>query len=70
MAYDMAKQNEGVPGSDGVTFAAIEEQGGEPFLEQIQDELIRRTYVPCQREPLSRARAYGTSRDTAGPKRV
>src|SRR5215210_4114535 len=45
-AYDMARENDGAPGSDGVTFEAIEEQGVAPFLEQIQDELARRTYVP------------------------
>ena len=45
-AYDMAKANDGAPGSDGVTFEAIEEQGVAPFLGQIQDELIQRTYVP------------------------
>jgi len=45
-AYAMAKENDGAPGSDGVTFEVIEEQGVEVFLEQIQDELIRRTYVP------------------------
>ncbi len=45
-AYAMAKANEGAPGSDGVTFEAIEEQGVEGFLEQIRDELIRRTYAP------------------------
>src|SRR6202051_186772 len=45
-AYAMAKQNDGAPGSDGVAFEAIEEQGVEGFLEQIQDELVRRTYVP------------------------
>ncbi len=45
-AYDMAKKNDGAPGSDGVTFEAIEGQGVEAFLMQIQDELIRRTYVP------------------------
>ncbi|MDH3691582.1 MAG: reverse transcriptase/maturase family protein [Gammaproteobacteria bacterium] len=42
----MAKENDGAPGSDGVTFEAIEEQGVEGFLEQIRDELIKRTYVP------------------------
>jgi len=31
--------------SDGVTLEAIEEQGVAQFLMQIQDELIRRTYV-------------------------
>jgi RNA-directed DNA polymerase len=45
-AYDMAKKNDGAPGSDGVTFEAIEEQGVSLFLAQIQDELIRQTYVP------------------------
>ena len=45
-AYDMAKKNDGAPGSDGVTFEAIEERGVSLFLAQIRDELIRRTYVP------------------------
>jgi len=45
-AYAMAKENDGAPGSDGVAFEVIEEQGVEGFLEQIRDELIRRTYVP------------------------
>ena len=45
-AYAMAKKNDGAPGIDGVTFEAIEEQGVEAFLEQIQDELNQRTYVP------------------------
>jgi len=47
-AYAMAKENDGAPGSDGVTFEAIEEQGVEGFLEQIRDELIKRTYVPLR----------------------
>jgi RNA-directed DNA polymerase len=45
-AYTLAKRKNGAPGSDGVTFAAIEAQGVEVFLEQIQDELIGRTYRP------------------------
>src|SRR4051794_20634024 len=45
-AYAVAKKNEGAPGVDGVTFEAIEAQGVEDFLEQIQDELIERTYKP------------------------
>jgi RNA-directed DNA polymerase len=47
-AYAMAKENNGAPGSDGVSFEAIEEQGVEGFLEQIRDELIQRTYVPLR----------------------
>src|SRR5205085_5886306 len=45
-AYELAKKNEGAPGVDGVTFAAIEAQGVEAFLQQIQEELNQRSYVP------------------------
>src|SRR5271165_4944824 len=45
-AYALAKDNNGAPGIDGVTFAAIEAQGVATFLAQIQDELVRRTYLP------------------------
>jgi RNA-directed DNA polymerase len=45
-AYQMAKANAGAPGSDGVTFAAIEQGGVAAFLEQIRDELLARTYRP------------------------
>ena len=34
-AYAMAKQNDGAPGIDGVTFEAIEAQGVEALLEQL-----------------------------------
>jgi RNA-directed DNA polymerase len=45
-AYDLAEQNDGAPGVDGVTFAAIEAQGVEGFLAQLRDELTGRTYQP------------------------
>ena len=45
-AYALAKRNDGAPGSDGVTFEAIEAQGVEAFLEQIADELVGRSYAP------------------------
>jgi RNA-directed DNA polymerase len=45
-AYALAKENDGAPGVDGVTFAAIEAQDVEAFLEQIRDELVQRTYKP------------------------
>src|SRR5919197_3988603 len=45
-AYRMAKENDGAPGVDGVTLAAIEESGVESFLEQIRDELVSNTYRP------------------------
>ena len=45
-AYRMAKANNGAPGSDGVTFGAIEEGGVEEFLEQIWEELVSFRYRP------------------------
>ncbi len=47
-AYWMAKQNNGAPGVDGVTFEAIERDGVCDFLEQIRDELATRTYRPMR----------------------
>ena len=45
-AYEMAKQNDGAPGVDGVTFEAIEAQGVDALLGRLRDELIGRTYRP------------------------
>jgi len=45
-AYELAKANDGAPGSDGMTFEAIEASGVDAFLQQIQDELVARTYRP------------------------
>jgi RNA-directed DNA polymerase len=47
-AYRMARNNDGAPGIDGVTFEAIEESGVESFLGQIRDELVTNTYRPMQ----------------------
>ena len=47
-AYHLAKANNGAPGIDGVTFEDIEASGVEAFLEQIQDELVTRTYRPMR----------------------
>ena len=45
-AYEMARQNDGAPGVDGVTFEAIEAQGAKALLEQLRDELTGRCYQP------------------------
>lgn len=47
-AYRLAKENNGAPGIDGVTFEAIEESGVEGFLKQIRGELITKTYRPMR----------------------
>src|SRR6266540_362488 len=45
-AYEIAKQHNGAPGIDGVTFAAIEAGGVEGWLAHLRDELVTRTYRP------------------------
>ena len=47
-AYRDAKENNGAPGIDGVTFADIEKAGLEAFLQQVQKELVSRTYRPMR----------------------
>ena len=47
-AYALAKENDGAPGIDGVTFEAIEAGGVEGFLEQLGGELVARTYRPLR----------------------
>src|SRR5919108_4722832 len=47
-AYEMAKCNDGAPGIDGVTFAAIEAAGVEEFLQELRDELISEAYRPLR----------------------
>jgi RNA-directed DNA polymerase len=47
-AYRLAKQNNGAPGMDGVTFEQVEAEGARSFLEQIQKELVQRTYRPAR----------------------
>jgi RNA-directed DNA polymerase len=47
-AYAVAKENDGAPGIDGVTFEAIEQGGVDAFLEQIRDELISHQYRPMR----------------------
>ena len=45
-AYLLARANDGAPGLDGVTFAAVEGGGVEQFLDQLRKELAERTYRP------------------------
>ena len=47
-AYKMAKDNNGAPGVDGVTFEAIAEAGPDAFLKQIQSELVSGRYRPMR----------------------
>ena len=47
-AYRDAKENNGAPGIDGVTFEDIEKAGLEAFLEQIHNELVSGTYRPLR----------------------
>ena len=62
-AYELAEENDGAPGVDGVTFEAIEAQGVDGFLEQIRDELVQRTYkpLPARRQEIPKDGAKSAS---------
>ena len=45
-AYKLAKENNGAPGVDGVTFGSVESAGRAEFLEQLREELVSGTYLP------------------------
>lgn len=47
-AYRLAKQNNGAPGIDGVTFEAIEAEGLEAWLQQLRAELLGHSYRPAR----------------------
>jgi RNA-directed DNA polymerase len=47
-AYRLAKQNDGAPGIDGVTFEAIEAGGLQAWLQQLRAELFGHTYLPTR----------------------
>ncbi len=45
-AYKLAKENNGAPGIDGVTFDSVERAGRAEFLEQLHEELASGAYLP------------------------
>jgi RNA-directed DNA polymerase len=45
-AYALARANAGAPGTDGMTFAAIEASGLESWLAGLREELISKRYRP------------------------
>jgi RNA-directed DNA polymerase len=47
-AYRLAKQNDGAPGIDRVTFEAIEAEGLEAWLQQLRAELLGHSYLPMR----------------------
>ena len=47
-AYRLAKQNDGAPGVDGVTFEIIEAGGLEAWLQPLRAELLGQSYRPTR----------------------
>src|SRR5215831_10270009 len=66
-AYRQAKANDGAPGSDGVTFAAVEAGGAEEFLDQLRQELVQRTYRPQKARKVEIPKGGGKMRQLSIP---
>ena len=61
-AYRIAKANGGVPGIDGKTFEQIETEGADGFLEEIRQELLKRTYRPMANRRVEIPKEKGKAR--------
>jgi RNA-directed DNA polymerase len=66
-AYLLAKANDGAPGSDDVTFAAVEAGGVEGFLNQLHKELADRTYRPQRARKVEIPKGGGKMRQLSIP---
>jgi RNA-directed DNA polymerase len=66
-AYRLAKANDGAPGIDGVTFAAVEAEGVESFLDQLRQKLVERTYRPQRARKVEIPKAGGKMRPLSIP---
>jgi RNA-directed DNA polymerase len=66
-AYLLAKANDGAPGVDGVTFAAVEAGGVQEFLDQLRRELVERTYRPQEARKVEIPKGGGKMRQLSIP---
>lgn len=66
-AYKEAKENDGSPGLDGITFEWIEEYGVEKYLEEISCELKDRTYKPTPNKRVEIPKENGKKRQLGIP---
>jgi RNA-directed DNA polymerase len=66
-AYLLAKANDGAPGSDGVTFAAVEAEGMGEFLDRLREELVGRTYRPQRARKVEIPKSGGKMRQLSIP---
>jgi len=61
-SYKLAKQNNGAPGIDGVTFDDIESTGVDKFLESLRSDLLSKTYHPLRNRKHEIPKSGGKSR--------
>jgi RNA-directed DNA polymerase len=66
-AYRMAKQNDGAPGVDGVTFDEIEAQGVSVFLTGIREQLLSGNYRPTRTREVRIPKGNGKFRTLSIP---
>jgi len=60
-SYKLAKQNNGAPGIDGVTFKDVEASGLDKLLSEIRSELLDKNYRPMDSRKIKIPKADGKS---------
>ena len=66
-AYRLAKENDGAPGIDGVTFEAVEAEGVDLFISELRKELVERTYRPQRARKVEIPKDGGKTRQLSIP---
>jgi len=66
-AYRIAKKNKGAPGTDGVTFEAVEAEGVDVFIDTLRKELTEGIYRPQRARKVEIPKAGGKTRQLSIP---
>ncbi|NBC67204.1 MAG: group II intron reverse transcriptase/maturase [Bacteroidetes bacterium] len=67
LAYKRCKENGGSPGIDNITFESIEQKGVKDFLDDLREDLLKKTYKPSMVKRVYIEKANGKQRPLGIP---